>query len=58
MRIAENKKPEVMIAENVPNLLSNKFRHSLKDWLHILREMGYQTKILTLNSQHFSAPPK
>ena len=56
MRIAKEKKPEVMVAENVPNLLSDKFKQDLNSWLGFLTNIGYKTKIIALNAQSFGVP--
>jgi DNA (cytosine-5)-methyltransferase 1 len=56
MRIAKEKKPQVMVAENVPNLLSNKFKDDLNNWLNLLDKMGYETNLVTLNAQNFGVP--
>lgn len=53
MKLAETKKPKYMIAENVKNLLSPKFKSDFDKWMERLDKMGYNTYHSVLNAKDF-----
>lgn len=56
MRIIKKVKPKYVIAENVKNLLSQKFRPQLEEYLCFLNENGYKVTMDCLNSKDYSIP--
>lgn len=56
MRIIEKLKPKYIITENVKNLLSEKFRPQLEEYLCFLNDNGYDVTMDCLNSKDFSIP--
>lgn len=56
MRIAEEKKPKYMIAENVKNLVGKKFKDDFDKWISKLQELGYNTYWKVLNSKDYGIP--
>lgn len=53
MRIIHKLKPKYVIAENVKNLLSDKFRPQLEEYLCFLNENGYKVTMDMLNSKDY-----
>lgn len=56
LRIIEDTKPKVAIAENVKNLVSKKFKNEFETVLHSLEEAGYNNYWKILNSKDFGIP--
>lgn len=56
LRIIEETKPKVAIAENVKNLTSKKFRSQFKIVLDSLEEAGYNNYFELLNAKDFGIP--
>ena len=56
MRIIHKLKPKYVIAENVKNLLSNKFRPQLEEYLCFLNDTGYKVTMDMLNSKDYGIP--
>lgn len=56
MRIAKEKKPKFMIAENVKNLVSKKMAFNFKQMISLLDEIGYNTYVNVLNSKNYGIP--
>lgn len=56
MRIIHKLKPKYVIAENVRNLLSNKFRPQLEEYLCFLNDNGYKVTMDILNSKEYGIP--
>lgn len=56
MKIARIKKPKYMIAENVRNLLSKKFKSDFDKWQNELNQLGYNTYYEILNARHYGIP--
>jgi DNA-cytosine methyltransferase len=56
MRIAKEKRPKYMVAENVKMLVSKKFKDSLDDMVKLLDELGYETNYRVLNSKDYGVP--
>lgn len=56
MRIIHKLKPKYVIAENVRNLLSNKFRPQLEEYLCFLNDNGYKATMDMLNAKDYSIP--
>ncbi len=56
MKIAKTKKPKYLIAENVKNLVSKKFKEDFDKWITQLDEMGYNTYYEVLNAKDFGVP--
>ena len=56
MRIINKLKPRYVITENVKNLLSEKFRPQLEEYLCFLNENGYKVTMDVLNSKDFNIP--
>lgn len=56
MRIIKKIKPKYVIAENVKNLLSQKFRPQLEEYLCFLNENGYKVTMNMLNAKDYGIP--
>lgn len=56
MRIIHKLKPKYVIAENVRNLLSDKFRPQLEEYLCFLNDNGYKVTMDMLNSKDYGVP--
>lgn len=56
MRIIQKIKPKYVIAENVKNLLSNKFRPQLEEYLCFLNDNGYKVTMDCLNTKDYGIP--
>ena len=56
MIIIHNLKPKYVITENVRNLLSDKFRPQLEEYLCFLNDNGYKVTMDILNSKDFNIP--
>ena len=53
MKVASVKKPKYLIAENVPNLLSKRFRNDFEKWIEQLDELNYNSYYKILNSREY-----
>lgn len=53
MRIIHKLKPKYVITENVRNLLSDKFRPQLEEYLCFLNDNGYKVTMDMLNSKDY-----
>ena len=53
MRIIHKLKPKYVIAENVKNLLSDKFRPQLEEYLRFLNDNGYKVTMDILNAKDY-----
>lgn len=56
MRIIAKLKPRYVIAENVKNILSQKHRSQLEEFLRFLSDQGYAVTMDMLNAKDFSTP--
>lgn len=56
LRIIEDTKPRIAIAENVKNLVSNKFNKEFNIVLNSLEKAGYNSYFEVLNSKDFGIP--
>lgn len=56
MRIIKKVKPRYVVTENVKNLLSDKFRPQLEEYLCFLNDNGYDVTMDCLNSKDYSIP--
>ena len=56
MRIAEYKKPKIMIAENVKNLVGKSFKEDFDNWINYLESIGYKNYWKVLNAKDFGIP--
>ena len=56
MRIIHKLKPKYVITENVRNLLSDKFRPQLEEYLCFLNDNGYKVTMDILNAKDYSIP--
>lgn len=56
LRIIEDKKPKVAIAENVKNLVSKKFAKEFGIVLESLENAGYNNYYKVLNAKHYGIP--
>ena len=56
MRIIQKLKPKYVIAENVKNILSERFRPQLEEYLCFLNDNGYRVTMDILNSKDFNTP--
>lgn len=56
LRIIKHKKPKFLIAENVKNLLSKKFKPDFLKLLAILEKLGYKNYYQVLNAKDFGVP--
>lgn len=53
MKVASVKKPKYLIAENVPNLLSKRFRNDFEKWIDQLDELNYNSYYSILSSRDY-----
>lgn len=56
MRIIHKLKPKYVIAENVKNILSDKFRPQLEEYLCFMNDNGYKVTMDILNSKDYGIP--
>ena len=56
VRIVGECKPKVVIWENVPMLISNKFKHTFMDYLRRMIAMGYRSYYKVLNAKDYGIP--
>lgn len=56
MRIVEKTKPKYVIAENVKNILSDKFKPQLEEYLCFLNDNGYEVTMDLLNAKDYGIP--
>ena len=56
MRIIAKLKPRYIIAENVKNILSQKHRSQLEEFLCFLNDQGYAVTMDMLNAKDYSVP--
>ena len=56
MRIIHKLKPKYVIAENVKNILSERFRPQLEEYLCFLNENGYKVTMDILNAKDYGIP--
>ena len=56
MRIIHKLKPRYVIAENVKNILSDKFRPQLEEYLCFLNDNGYKVTTDILNAKDYGIP--
>lgn len=56
MIIIHKLKPKYVIAENVKNILSDKFRPQLEEYLCFLNDNGYKVTMDILNAKDFNIP--
>jgi DNA (cytosine-5)-methyltransferase 1 len=56
MRIIHNLKPKYVIAENVKNILSERFRPQLEEYLCFLNDNGYRVTMDLLNAKDYVIP--
>jgi DNA (cytosine-5)-methyltransferase 1 len=58
MRIVEAKKPKVIFAENVRNLVSHNKGNTFKVMIETLQHLGYFYKYTTMNTMEYSSLPQ
>ncbi len=58
MRIVEEKKPRVIFAENVRNLVSHDNGNTFKVMTETLEHLGYKYKYVTMNTLNYSSLPQ
>ena len=56
MRIIHKLKPKYVIAENVKNILSDRFRPQLEEYLCFLNNNGYKVTMDILNAKDYGIP--
>ena len=56
MRIIQKLKPRYVITENVKNILSDKFRPQLEEYLCFLNNNGYKVTMDILNAKDYGIP--
>jgi DNA (cytosine-5)-methyltransferase 1 len=56
MKIVNHSKPKFLVAENVINILSKKFKVDFDKWIKRLDDMGYNTYYKKINSRDFGVP--
>lgn len=56
IRIVTECKPKVVIWENVPNLVSSKFRHVFMDYVRKMIALGYRSYYKVLNAKDYGIP--
>lgn len=50
------KRPKVLLMENVKNLISKRFKQNFDEWINILNELGYTTTWKVLNAKEHGVP--
>ena len=58
MRVVETKKPKVIFAENVRNLVSHDKGNTFKTMIKTLEYLGYYYKYMTINTMDYSSLPQ
>lgn len=53
VEIIRQKKPKIVMWENVPNVLSVKHRHNFEKYLSVLNDLGYHSTYVVLNGKDF-----
>ena len=53
VEIIRQKKPKIVMWENVPNVLSSKHKHNFERYLSVLEDLGYQNTYVVLNGKDF-----
>ena len=48
--------PQILLMENVPDVLSDKFRKDFFEWCNFLEKSGYTNKYAILNAKDFGVP--
>ena len=48
--------PQILLMENVPDVLSEKFRKDFFEWCNFLEKLGYTNKYAILNAKDFGVP--
>lgn len=56
LRLINDIKPKYTIAENVKNLVSDKFKDDFNDFLNLMSDYGYNTYYKVLNANDFGIP--
>ena len=56
MHIAKHKRPPLMIAENVKNLVGKRFYRDFQNWLFHLKSLGYYNSWAILNVSDYGLP--
>ena len=56
MRIIHKLKPKYVITENVKNILSERFRPQLEEYLYFLNDNGYKVTMDILNAKDYGIP--
>ena len=56
VEIVKAKRPQFVLWENVPNVLSEKHLPVFKEYLEALAELGYESTFDTLNAKDFGIP--
>jgi DNA (cytosine-5)-methyltransferase 1 len=56
MRVIVKTEPKYVITENVKNLLADKFRPQLEEYLCFLSDNGYEVTMDILNAKDYSIP--
>jgi len=51
-----NKKPQVLLMENVPDVIGTRYISDFRKWEERLRELGYSNHIEVLNSKDYGIP--
>lgn len=52
-KIIREKRPKLLLMENVKTLVGKKFIEDFEEWLKVLEELGYNTYYQVLNSKYF-----
>lgn len=58
LRIVEDIKPKYVVWENVKNLLSEKHKHNLDNYIEEMNRVGYRSYYEVLNSKDYGIPQK
>lgn len=53
VEIIRQKKPKIVMWENVPNVLSSKHKHNFERYLSTLEDLGYNSTYIILNGKDF-----
>ncbi len=56
VEIIRQKRPKMVIWENVPNVLSKKHCHNFDKYLDTLEDLGYESNYIVLNAKDFGVP--
>ena len=55
-KIIENNKPKVLLMENVKSLINKKNKPLFKEWVKVLKDLGYNSYYKVINAKNYGIP--